>query len=131
MKILVTGGCGFIGTNFIYSQINNNHILNIDKLTYAGNLSNLEPLNGHKNYQFLKGDICNSSFISKTLIDFNPDIIVHFAAESHVDKSINSPMTFVNTNIVGTATLINAALNYCKNLILNSSMLVLTKFSAL
>jgi dTDP-glucose 4,6-dehydratase len=114
MKILVTGGCGFIGTNFIYSQISNNHILNIDKLTYAGSLSNLVSLKGHKNYQFLKGDICDASFISKTLIDFNPDIIVHFAAESHVDRSINSPMTFVNTNIVGTATLLNAALNHCK-----------------
>ena len=114
MKILVTGGCGFIGSNFIIEQIRNtdNHILNLDKLTYAGNLENLKSVDGNPNYQFVEGDICDGELVSDTLSNFQPDAIVHFAAESHVGRSIDGPMEFVNTNIVGTATLLNVSLKY-------------------
>ncbi len=114
MKILITGGCGFIGSNFIIGQIKNteNQILNFDKLSYAGNLKNLQSIDDHPNYQFVKGDICDFKLVYDILKDFNPDAIVHFAAESHVDRSINKPMDFIQTNIVGTATLINACNNY-------------------
>ncbi len=115
MKILVTGGCGFIGSNFIIKQIHNSHsILNIDKLTYAGNPDNLSIINNNNNYTFVKGDISNFSLINQTLNDFQPNAIVNFAAESHVDRSIDSPMDFVNTNIVGTATLLNSCLSFWK-----------------
>ena len=114
MKILVTGGCGFIGSNFVLSQIQNtdNQIVNLDKLTYAGNLDNLTSISDHPNYQFFKGDICDPKFVATTIQDFHPDAIVHFAAESHVDRSIDGPMEFIQTNVVGTATLLNAALGY-------------------
>ena len=97
MKILVTGGCGFIGSNFVIEQIRNteNQILNLDKLTYAGNLENLKSVDEHPNYQFVEGDIFDGELVSDTLSDFQPDAIVHFAAESHVDRSIDGPMTFV------------------------------------
>jgi dTDP-glucose 4,6-dehydratase len=121
MKILVTGGCGFIGSNFIIGQILNteNQILNIDKLTYAGNLENLQSINELLNYQFVEGDICDEDLVSKNLFDFQPDAIVHFAAESHVDRSIDGPMAFVETNIIGTATLLNASKNYLEARIQN------------
>lgn len=114
MKILVTGGCGFIGSNFVIEQIRNteNQILNLDKLTYAGNLENLKSVDGNPNYQFVKGDICDGELVSDTLSDFQPNAIVHFAAESHVDRSIDGPMTFVETNVIGTATLLNASKSY-------------------
>jgi dTDP-glucose 4,6-dehydratase len=114
MKILVTGGCGFIGSNFIIKQIQTteNKILNLDKLTYAGNIENLKSIDEHPNYQFVEGDICNEQLVSENLFDFDPDAIVHFAAESHVDRSIDGPMDFVNTNVVGTATLLNSTKNY-------------------
>ena len=114
MKILVTGGCGFIGSNFVIEQIRNteNQILNLDKLTYAGNLENLKSVDEHPNYQFVEGDICDGELVSDTLSDFQPDAIVHFAAESHVDRSIDGPMAFVETNVIGTATLLNASKSY-------------------
>ena len=117
MKILVTGGCGFIGSNFIIEQIQNteNQILNLDKLTYAGNLTNLQPIDKHPNHQFIEGDICNLKLVSDILLDFQPDAIVHFAAESHVDRSIDIPMDFIETNIIGTATLLNATNSYLKS----------------
>ena len=114
MKILVTGGCGFIGSNFVLHQINTpqNTILNLDKLTYAGNPENLASINSHQNYEFVQGDICDADFVFSTISDFQPHAIVHFAAESHVDRSIDGPLEFVNTNIVGTATLLNVSRNY-------------------
>ena len=114
MKILVTGGCGFIGSNFVIEQIRNteNQILNLDKLTYAGNLQNLKSVDEHPNYQFVEGDICDRELVSDTLSDFQPDAIVHFAAESHVDRSIDGPMAFVETNVIGTATQHNASKSY-------------------
>ncbi|MBC8344992.1 MAG: dTDP-glucose 4,6-dehydratase [Candidatus Marinimicrobia bacterium] len=117
MKILVTGGCGFIGSNFVIAQITHtdNQILNLDKLTYAGNLENLQSIEGNTNYQFIEGDICDGELASDTLSDFQPDAIVHFAAESHVDRSIDGPMTFVETNVIGTATLLNASMKYWQN----------------
>ena len=114
MKILVTGGCGFIGSNFVLQQINTtqNTILNLDKLTYAGNLNNLSKVSKDPRYEFVQGDICDSNLVSNTISYFQPDAIVHFAAESHVDRSIHRPMDFVNTNIVGTATLLNVSRKY-------------------
>ena len=97
MKILVTGGYGFIGSNFISKQILNkdNQILNLDKLTYAGNLENLKSIDKNPNYQFIEGDICDKELISDSLSDFEPDAIVNFAAESHVDRSIDDPICFI------------------------------------
>ena len=114
MKILVTGGCGFIGSNFVLQQINTtqNTILNLDKLTYSGNLNNLSKVSKDPRYEFVQGDICDSNLVSNTISYFHPDAIVHFAAESHVDRSIHGPMDFVNTNIVGTATLLNVSRKY-------------------
>jgi len=114
MKILVTGGYGFIGSNFVLQQINTtqNTILNLDKLTYAGNLNNLSKVSKDPRYEFVQGDICDSNLVSNTISYFHPDAIVHFAAESHVDRSIHGPMDFVNTNIVGTATLLNVSRKY-------------------
>ena len=125
MKIFITGGCGFIGSNFILKSFESNHnkILNFDKLTYAGNTNNLKNIENNTNYKFVNGDICNSKFLLNTIIDFQPDIILHFAAESHVDRSINDYTNFIETNIVGTANLLNATLKY-----LNTSNIIDFKF---
>ena len=114
MKILVTGGCGFIGSNFVLQQINTtqNTILNLDKLTYAGNLNNLSKVSKDPRYEFVQGDICDFECVTSTIDQFQPDSIVQFAAESHVDRSIDEPMAFANTNIMGTATLLQVALEY-------------------
>ncbi len=116
MKIFVTGGCGFIGSNFIINELSKgSSILNFDKLTYAGNLSNLKSARNNELYSFIKGDICFIDNLKKAINDFSPDVLVHFAAESHVDRSINSPMEFINTNIVGTANILNIAYDYWKS----------------
>ena len=91
-------------------------ILNIDKLTYAGNISNLNSVKNHSNYQFEKGDINDSSFLQKIINDFKPDSVINFAAESHVDRSIDDPNNFINTNINGTFELLNACLSYFRTL---------------
>ena len=113
-NILVTGGCGFIGSNFIRQQIKNNknHIINFDKLTYAGNPDNLKSVIDSNRYTFIKGDICDKKKVLTTLLNSDPDAIVHFAAESHVDRSIDNPIEFINTNVVGTATLLESSLKY-------------------
>lgn len=119
MKILVTGGAGFIGSNFIRYCFNRSHnyeIINFDKLTYAGNLKNLEEFNNNKRYHFIKGDIGNSDLIGQVLNEFSPRYIVNFAAESHVDRSILEPKAFINTNILGTFNLLTEANKYFHNL---------------
>ena len=117
MKLFVTGGCGFIGSNFILSEIHNNtSILNYDKITYAGNKNNLLSLEKNANYSFFKGDICSIDTLRKAITEFKPDAVVHFAAESHVDRSINSPHDFINTNIIGTANLLEVCYDYWKTL---------------
>lgn len=111
MKILVTGGAGFIGSNFILYWIKHypdDQIVNLDKLTYAGNLDNLKLIENNKNYTFIKGDICDPDTVQKAMQGV--DTVVHFAAESHVDRSIMEPAPFVLTNILGTQVLLAAAL---------------------
>jgi dTDP-glucose 4,6-dehydratase len=118
MKIFVTGGLGFIGSNFILSQIQkyNNEILNFDKITYAANLDNLSNLSDNPLYHFTQGDIADKNSIYKSINQFEPDCIINFAAESHVDRSIDGPKEFIETNIVGTYILLQASLNYYNNL---------------
>ncbi len=112
MKILVTGGAGFIGSNFIRYWLNkypDDKIVNLDSLTYAGNLENLRDVENNKNYQFVKGDICDADLVDKLIKDI--DLIVHFAAESHVDRSIQNSEDFIKTNVEGTRILLDAAKN--------------------
>jgi len=118
MNIFVTGGFGFIGSNFILRFINesNMNILNYDKLTYAGNLDNLKSINDCNNYDYIIGDICDKKKLKQSIVNFKPDIILHFAAESHVDRSIENPFTFVETNVLGTAVLLNESFNYYNKL---------------
>ncbi|MCE1166424.1 MAG: dTDP-glucose 4,6-dehydratase [Bacteroidetes bacterium] len=110
-NILVTGGAGFIGSNFVKYMLGRHDylIVNYDKLTYAGNLENLTDIEKHKNYRFVKGDICDAAAVEKALTDYNIDTIVNFAAESHVDRSILGPKEFIVTNVIGTQTLLEAA----------------------
>lgn len=114
MNILVTGGAGFIGSALIRFLINetDHHVLNVDKLTYAGNLSTLDTIAENPRYRFRETDICDAMGISSIFSAFKPDKIIHLAAESHVDRSVDSPGEFIQTNVVGTFTLLNAALNY-------------------
>jgi len=111
MKLLVTGGAGFIGSNFILYWLKkypSDKIVNLDKLTYAGNLENLKSVENNKNYQFIKGDICDRKLVDELMK--NIDVVIHFAAESHVDRSILNPAPFITTNILGTYTLLESAL---------------------
>ena len=112
MKILVTGGAGFIGSNFILNHINNHEILNYDKLTYAGNLDNLIAISNDANYSFIQGDIRDNNKITEILNTFQPEAIINFAAESHVDRSIDAPKFFIETNILGTFEILNSCLKY-------------------
>jgi len=111
-KILITGGAGFIGSHVIRLFVNkypDYHIYNLDKLTYAGNLSNLTDIENKSNYTFIKGDITDEKFITEIFTTLSFDSVIHLAAESHVDRSILQPMEFINTNILGTSILLNAA----------------------
>lgn len=115
MKVLVTGGAGFIGSNFIrywLAQYPQDLVVNLDKLTYAGNLENLDDVANNSQYTFVKGDICDAGLVDSVVKDI--DLIVHFAAETHVDRSILEPDAFITTNVIGTYTLLEAARKYKK-----------------
>ena len=115
MKIIVTGGAGFIGGNFVHYMVNKypeDIIINLDLLTYAGNLETLKPVENAPNYKFVKGDIADRAFIFKLFEEEKPDVVINFAAESHVDRSITDPESFVRTNVMGTTTLLDACRKY-------------------
>ncbi|HEY5918290.1 MAG TPA: dTDP-glucose 4,6-dehydratase [Chryseolinea sp.] len=111
-NLLVTGGAGFIGSNFIpylLSKYNDYHIVNLDALTYAGDLSNLKEVESHKNYTFIHGNICDNQLVKELFDKYDFNGVLHFAAESHVDNSIEGPEAFIRTNVFGTFTLLDAA----------------------
>ncbi|GBE94459.1 dTDP-glucose 4,6-dehydratase [Nostoc cycadae] len=118
LTALVTGGAGFIGANFILLARKNQwlNIINLDKLTYASNLENLAELKGDRNYHFVQGDISNIELVSYLLNQYQPDIIINFAAESHVDRSIFNPQVFIQTNVVGTFNLLEVSRFYWQKL---------------
>ena len=112
MKLLVTGGAGFIGSAFVRLALAESRValvVNLDKLTYAGNLENLAPVAGDARHRFVRGDICEAETVNTLVAEVRPDAIVHFAAESHVDRSILSPAPVFETNLRGTFTLLEAA----------------------
>ena len=118
MKLVVTGGAGFIGSAVIRHIIEKtpHQVLNIDKLTYAGNLESLNSISKNSRYQFSQTDICDREALDQLFLEFQPDLVMHLAAESHVDRSITGSAAFVETNIIGTYQLLEAARNYWNNL---------------
>lgn len=118
MTVLVTGGAGFIGSNFLIYMTNKYpeyKFINLDSLTYAGNLDNLKGVEGISNYTFIKGDICDEELIDSIFNEYTPNYVVNFAAESHVDRSITDPQIFLKTNIMGTQVLLDACKKYWIN----------------
>ena len=118
-NIIITGGAGFIGSHVVRLFVNKYpeyHIINLDKLTYAGNLANLDDVKDSPNYTFVKGDICDFALIQRLMREHHVDGIIHLAAESHVDRSIKDPFTFAQTNVIGTLSLLQAAREYWESL---------------
>jgi dTDP-glucose 4,6-dehydratase len=118
LRILVTGGAGFIGSALVRHLVRDtpHEVLNLDKLTYAGNLASLEPIANSPRYRFVQADICDGAAVAEAIASFRPDVITHLAAESHVDRSIDGPADFIQTNVVGTFTMLSAALDYWRGL---------------
>ncbi|MCB1544031.1 MAG: dTDP-glucose 4,6-dehydratase [Rhodoblastus sp.] len=118
MRVLITGGAGFIGSavarRFIAEGIDD--VLVFDKLTYAGNLDSLAPIASNPRYRFVRGDICDQAAVRRAFAEFRPDVVMHLAAESHVDRSIDGPAAFIETNVVGTFVMLDAALAYWRSL---------------
>lgn len=116
-KIMITGGAGFIGSSLIHFLINetDNQVLNLDKLTYAGNLQSVKSIRDNPRYQFIQGDICDKKVVSQLFKDFQPNIVMHLAAESHVDRSIDGPIDFIQTNVMGTLIMLECAREYWNN----------------
>ena len=114
MSILVTGGAGFIGSNFVLDWLaqSDEKIINLDKLTYAGNIENLESLDGNGRHVFVHGDIADAALVSSLLTEHQPRALISFAAESHVDRSIHGPEDFIQTNIIGSFRLLEAVRAY-------------------
>ena len=115
MNIIITGGAGFIGSNFVFHMLQfhpDDRIICLDKLTYAGNLSTLAPVMDKPNFRFVKADICDRQAVYQLFEEEKPDMVVNFAAESHVDRSIENPSIFLETNIMGTAVLMDACRKY-------------------
>lgn len=115
MKILVTGGAGFIGSNFVYYELDNypnDEVICLDKLTYVGNLETLEVAMNNPKFKFVKGDIADRDFVDELFASEKPDVVVNFAAESHVDRSIENPEIFLQTNVIGTSVLMDACRKY-------------------
>ena len=115
MNIIVTGGAGFIGCNFVYYELEKHpedRIICLDKLTYAGNLKSLDEAMKSPSFRFVRGDICDRETVEKLFEEEHPDIVVNFAAESHVDRSVEDPGLFLRTNILGTQTLLDACRKY-------------------
>ena len=114
-NILITGGAGFIGSHVVrlfLTKYQNYHIINLDALTYAGNLDNLKDAENKPNYTFIEGDICDEVLVNRIFDEYNIDSVIHLAAESHVDRSISDPLSFVKTNVIGTLNLLEQAKNY-------------------
>ena len=117
MKLLITGGAGFIGSNFILNRIEKgDQVVNLDKLTYSGNLNNLVSVQNRENYSFVRGDIGDKSLVRKIFSECRPDAVLNFAAETHVDRSVIDPESFVRTNVLGTSNLLLETLEYWKSL---------------
>ena len=125
-KILITGGAGFIGSALIRHIINNtgHSVVNIDKLTYAGNLESLISIENKSRYIFKQVDVCNSDEVSRVFYVHKPDLVIHLAAETHVDRSIDDPSKFIHTNIIGTYLLLEAVRIYLKGINIKKKKIV-------